>query len=221
MCAKQYKAKQHYQDESIAASYDDMRFRSWHGRIVHRAESRLLRYVLKEHFRDGKTILDIPCGTGRLLETYREGHFQVTGCDISEPMLGQAQQRFSRDDCFRFLSGNAEALPFADNVFDYLVSFRFVLHLPPEIRHKVLAEMIRVTRRGLAINFFFDHATPLLLLNRLLAREHSLPPHRIRESHLPAEVEGLGVRIREVRKLGWFDRNWALVVLEKDSGPDT
>lgn len=210
-----YRAKQHYQDSSVADDYDDFRFRSWRGRIVHRAELRVLSYALASYFEAGSSVLEIPCGTGRLLEAYRPGGFRVTGCDISEEMLEHARRRFAADEAFRFETASAEALPFEDQQFDYLVSFRFLLHLPPDVRRKVLAEMVRVTRHGLALNFYFNHPTPVLLLNRLLRRTASLPPHRIREDGLPAEFEGLGVRIREVRKLGWFDLNWALVILEK------
>ncbi len=215
MDTQQYKAKQHYQDESVAANYDDCRFKSLHGRIAHAAECGILRYILAKHFERGESVVDIPCGTGRLLETYCNGQFKVTGCDISEAMLDQAKKRFADNDNFQFQSGNAEALPFEDGAFEYLVSFRFVLHLPPGIRHNVLTEMIRVSRRKLAVNFYFNRPTPLLVLNRLLGRTDSLPPHRISETDLPAQFEGLNVRICEVRKIGWFDRNWALVILEK------
>lgn len=219
MSAEQYKAKQHYQDKAIADTYDDQRFRGWRGRIVHRAESTLLKHTLNNHFQPGGTVLDLPCGTGRLLDVYSEGGFIVTGCDISEKMLAHARRRFENDQHFRFQTANAEALPFEDNTFDYLVSFRFVLHLPRKIRRKVLAEMVRVTRQTLAVNFYFNYPTPVLLMNQLLRRIGSIPPHRIRESQLPAEFKGLGVHIRNITKLVWFDRNWALVILEKTTVP--
>ena len=210
-----YRARLHYQDEAVADEYDGLRFRSWRGRIVHRAETRVLSHVIEDHFVSGSSVLDIPCGTGRLLHAYRTGGFHVTGCDISEPMLEHARQRFAGEERFRFEVANAECLPYDRNQFDYLVSYRFVLHLPPDIRRKVLTEMVRVTRRTLAVNFYFDHVTPASLLNRILQRTISLPPHRIRESQLSAEFAGLNLQIRETRKLGWFDKNWALVVLDK------
>ena len=219
MSAEQYKAKQHYQDKAIADTYDDQRFRGWRGRIVHRAESTLLKHTLDNHFQPIGTVLDLPCGTGRMLNVYRKGGFMVTGCDISEEMLAHSRRRFEDDQCFRFQTANAEALPFEDNAFDYLVSFRFVPHLPRKIRRKVLAEMVRVTRRTLAVNFYFNYPTPVLLMNQLLRRTDCIPPHRIRESQLPAEFKGLGVHIRNIGKLGWFDRNWALVILETTTGP--
>ncbi|MFN8005746.1 MAG: class I SAM-dependent methyltransferase [Terriglobia bacterium] len=221
MSTGQYEAKQHYQDPAVANAYEEQRFRGWGGRFVERAERRLLEQFLVSHCRAGETVLDVPCGTGRFLDIYSAAGLQVFGCDISNQMLAKARQRIVNGRESRFVVAEAERLGFKDNSFDYLVSFRFILHLPAEVRRLVLSEMVRVTRRTLAINFYFSYPTPVLLINQLFRRKESIPPHRFRESRLAAEFEGLGVEIREVHKLSWFDRNWALVILERHRGKQT
>jgi ubiquinone/menaquinone biosynthesis C-methylase UbiE len=216
MSIDQYQAKKHYQSTTVADDYDDYRFRGIRGRMVHKAEQRILNQTLANYFTPKSRVLDLPCGTGRLLEAYQPGGFQVVGCDISDAMLKHARTRFRGDPLFDFQLANAEELPFETNSFDYVVSFRFVLHLPKEVRPKVLSEMIRVAQHRLAINFYFDHPTPVLLLNKLLRRKASLPPNRIAERRLAEEFEGLDVDICGVHKLAWFDPNWAMVVLQKN-----
>lgn len=213
MDSPQYKAKTHYQQADVVLNYDDERFSSWHGQLAHKIELQALRYALSNYFEPEGTILDLPCGTGRLLDVYRDSNFRVMGADISEEMLAVAQARFKDSSQFSFRMGDAETLPFADDSFDYLVSFRLMCHLPAAVRHAVLAEMLRVTRYVLAINYHFDAKSPLVLFNRIFRRQYL--PHALRESDLRAELQGMDVKLCEIRRLSWYERSSAMVILRK------
>lgn len=212
----EYRAKAHYQGAEVAESYDDVRFRTWHGRLSHQIERRALESVLDRHFEAGGKVLDLPCGTGRLLDVYSGRQLQVTGGDISENMLEIARRRFAGDSHFSFEKCDAESLPFPADTFDYLVSFRLMCHLPPAVRAAVLNEMLRVTRSILAVNYHFHVNSPLLLLNRL-CRPSVCSPYPLRERAFVHEIERLDVELCEVRKLSWYERSSALVVIRKRS----
>jgi ubiquinone/menaquinone biosynthesis C-methylase UbiE len=103
---------------------------------------RLLEYIqLSEH----PDVLDLGCGTGRLLRRLAAQFptLQGTGLDLSPEMLHQAQ---NRNDCPRltFVQGNAESLPFAEAQFEAAFSTFSFLHYPhPE---QVLSEVSRVLK---------------------------------------------------------------------------
>lgn len=67
-------------------------------------------------------ILDIGCGTGRLLKLLgaRFPQAELTGLDLAENMLQQAAQRLPQ--AVSLVQGDAEHLPFADASFDLVVS---------------------------------------------------------------------------------------------------
>ncbi|MCJ1899666.1 MULTISPECIES: bifunctional demethylmenaquinone methyltransferase/2-methoxy-6-polyprenyl-1,4-benzoquinol methylase UbiE [Paracoccus] len=117
--------------------------------------------------RDGQHLLDVAGGTGdiafRFLE--RAPGARVTVCDMTESMLvegrkrAEAGQRASR---LAWVTGDAMALPFADDSFDrYTISFgiRNVTRIPD-----ALAEARRVLRPGgrLMVLEFSQMPVPML-----------------------------------------------------------
>jgi ubiquinone/menaquinone biosynthesis C-methylase UbiE len=104
---------------------------------------RLLEYV---ELPEQPNVLDLGCGTGRLLNRlaaqFRD--LQGTGLDLSRQMLRQARQRNQHHPRLIFVQGNAESLPFTDNQFDAVFNTISFLHYPnPE---GVFAEVSRVLR---------------------------------------------------------------------------
>lgn len=92
--------------------------------------------------------LDVGCGTGRLLAFLHEAWpgFRLSGLDLSPPYLDEARRLIGRTARVKLTEGAAEALPFDDASLDLVVS-SFLLHeLPPEVRAKTLAEMVRVLK---------------------------------------------------------------------------
>lgn len=96
------------------------------------------------------TILDVATGTGGVaLQMARRTGGEVTGIDITEPMMWQAQRRLTKaglDPPVLFVNGRAEQLPFDDDSFDALAFtylFRYVADPAGTMR-----EMVRVVRPG-------------------------------------------------------------------------
>lgn len=99
-----------------------------------------------------ETVLDLPCGTGRLLPFLRERGHRVAQVDGALAMLQQAIADDVRGELV--LQANALQMPFADNSVDGVVMFRFLHHLPPEAAKAAIAEACRVARRFVVVSFF-------------------------------------------------------------------
>ena len=90
-------------------------------------------------FRDGKhsdKILDVGCGIGFVSQLYP--NFDITGIDISDGMLARNHHKW--------IKAPAEAIPFTDDTFDFVVCRSLLHHLEePKLG---LAEMYRVLKKG-------------------------------------------------------------------------
>lgn len=95
-------------------------------------------------------LLDVACGTGRLLRAVRLGFpaLKLTGLDLSSAYLEEARRHMGTLRPAHLIEGNAEHVPLPDASQD-IVTCVFLFHeLPPEVRRTVAAEMARVLRPG-------------------------------------------------------------------------
>ena len=101
-------------------------------------------------WRDGESVLDAGCGTGRLaLALAKRGSNQrITGVDISPDYVAYATQQTSNPNV-TFEVGDICALPFPDRSFDRVVSL-LVLHFVTE-PERAIAELRRVARPGATV----------------------------------------------------------------------
>ena len=156
-----------------AAGYDRRRYESSEGRLFHDLETTVLRNWLAP--RPGITILDVPAGTGRLSVALAEDGATVIGADISAPMLQVAALK--RDPKSRgqahFLQGSGSQLPFADNTFDAVISFKFFHLIPNERKRGFIQDMARVLKPGcpLVVEFNSPYYGGVLALLRYYFRK--------------------------------------------------
>lgn len=124
-----------------AATYDYI----WPSAFYQAVHKRLLDYV---HLPNSATVLDIGCGTGRLLDRLATQYpdLQGIGIDYSPQMLDQAIRRNRYPSRLTYCQGNAEALPVADEQFDAVFNTISFLHYSNP--KQVLAEIKRVLRTG-------------------------------------------------------------------------
>jgi demethylmenaquinone methyltransferase/2-methoxy-6-polyprenyl-1,4-benzoquinol methylase len=93
--------------------------------------------------RPGDRVLDVCCGTGDLALAAAEAGGEVTGLDFSEAMLVRARRK---EPALEWVSGDALALPFADDSFE-AVTIGFGLRNLADAE-RGLAEMRRVLSPG-------------------------------------------------------------------------
>lgn len=96
------------------------------------------------------SLLDVACGTGRLLRDLRRVYpaMKLTGLDLSGSYLSEARRHMGRLRPAQLLAANAESIPLADASQD-IVTCVFLFHeLPPDVRRTVSGEMARVLKPG-------------------------------------------------------------------------
>jgi len=151
-------ATRRYYDE-FATRYDDARG----GRVpggYHDLIDELELAFLARHGR-GKSLLEVGCGTGLLLERMAAFASEAEGVDLSPGMLDKARARG-----LTVREGSATALPYEDDRFDVSCSFKVLAHIE-QIR-AALSEMIRVVRPGgLALAEFYNPWSLRALAKRL------------------------------------------------------
>jgi len=81
--------------EKTAKTYDRQRFTGRAGEWGHNRQISILQSLAQDW--QGKKVLEIGCGTGRITEVLARWGANITATDISEEMLEVAQTRFSGD----------------------------------------------------------------------------------------------------------------------------
>ena len=105
------------------------------------------RIVAAVGIRSGDAVLDVACGTGNAAIRAAEAGATVTGVDLT-PELFEAGRREAAASgvTLKWVQGDAEELPFADESFDAVLSTFGCMFAP---RHAVAAaEIARVLRPG-------------------------------------------------------------------------
>jgi ubiquinone/menaquinone biosynthesis C-methylase UbiE len=153
-----------------------------------------------------KDILDLGCGTGRLLQRAADTWPTATfiGVDAASVMVDQARRAREGDDRFLFEVGDAAAIPFEDACVD-LVFSTISFHHWADQRGGV-REAARVLRPGGL--FVLADFRPPLLLRPILRALHSSRSRRsmLRDANLNVIAErrplrlGAGVLITVARK---------------------
>lgn len=90
-------------------------------------------------------ILDVGCGTGRLLGRAQERGFDVYGIDPAEGMVLEARKLYGLSSD-RVRVAGADRIPFDDGQFDLVTACGAMLHV--EDMAPAAREMLRVTRPG-------------------------------------------------------------------------
>lgn len=146
----------HYYN-NLAKTYDENRFENSYGKYIDQQERYFLNSFLKDKNFD--TILDLGCGTGRLM------NFTTHGTDFSEEMIKIAQKKYS-DKTFEI--GEIAKIPF-DIPFDCIFCFHVIMHQTKKETLKFLDECyLKLNHNGVLI---FDYPTK--------TRKKSISPQEI------------------------------------------
>ena len=162
-----------------------------------RAEQRLVQRAL-HHLPSGGSVLDAPCGNGRMTALLARARFQATGVDLSDGTLAISREEVEKEGLVTiFLKRDLEALDFPDKHFDGTLCFRFFHHLPTdEIRTRVIGELCRVTRKAILISYM-NPWSPTMLKRRLrhLLGGKKSKQHATNLTELKAFFETRGFRL--------------------------
>ncbi len=158
-----------YYDE-FSDWYENERGRGYHALIDD------LEVDLVRRYGKGASVLEAGCGTGLILERVSRFAGEAWGFDLSPGMLAKARERG-----LRVIQASVTHVPFADNHFDVVYSFKVLAHVPP-IR-EAIAELARVTKPGgYMLLEFYNSESIRWLVKRLK------PPTRISDRTTDHEV---------------------------------
>lgn len=95
----------------------------------------------------GAKVLDVACGSGNLALVAAGKGADAKGLDIVEDLIRQSKERAELANLnIEFTVGDAEALPYADNEFDYVITMFGAMFCPrPDVTTK---ELFRVCKPG-------------------------------------------------------------------------
>lgn len=130
---------------NLAKLYDENRFGNSYGKYIDKQE----RFFLTSFFKNKKysTVLDLGCGTGRLL------NFATHGTDFSDEMLNAAKEKYPEK---KIAKGEISKVPF-DIYFDCIFCFHVIMHQNKEDTKVFLDECHqKVKENGILI---FDYPT--------------------------------------------------------------
>jgi len=129
-------------DFDAAADTYDQWYKTVEGAMYDRLEKKAVSRYLRQNAQ-GTKLLEVGCGTGHWSEFFSEYGFEVTGADVSKPMIKIAQSKNIPNASFQIADGHS--LPFNDNSFDVsaaITTLEFV-----HDAELVLQEMARCTRK--------------------------------------------------------------------------
>jgi SAM-dependent methyltransferase len=145
-----------WRDERVAGQYEMRRFARPLARLKHRRDAALVLALLAEAA-GVRSVLDLPCGTGRLLPALARAGYRAVGADVALEMMRAGHAPRARGAplaaplAVPLVQADAARLPFSSAAFDAVVSLRFLFHLTGEERRLCLAEMRRVAEGGAVV----------------------------------------------------------------------
>lgn len=147
-----------------------------------------------------QAILDVGTGTSDLLESVPHVRTRI-GLDfkIDHLLFLREGSRVLR------VVGDAHRLPFRDGAVDLVTSSHFFHHFSPTENESILAESLRVSRKGVAVTDTRRHYVPLMLVQllgalRLVGRITRYDaPASVRQGYTLREVRALAPRAKVIR----------------------
>lgn len=137
----------HYQEVAVAERYDRERFSRVTGKIFNALEKHYIAQAVR-HIPAGATVLDLPCGTGRLAEVLLQSGRRVVGVDISPAMLEVARRKLTRFGD-RFATQVLDVMSLPDDtqpLFDAALCARVLMHFPLADQIRFLRNVARLSR---------------------------------------------------------------------------
>jgi ubiquinone/menaquinone biosynthesis C-methylase UbiE len=201
-----------YESPDAATRYDGVH----RGRARHRREERAIRRALRE-LPAGASILDLPCGTGRMFPVLHALGYRVTGADASAAMVGYARDATERAAWAPPGGVHVASVfetGFADGEFDAVLCNRLFHHFAEsETRRAGLAELARICAGPVVVSFFCTRSLDAWRTQRRRAhsdRRSGREAVSFQTFRADAEASGLEI-VRVHRTLPGISQQWYCV----------
>jgi len=145
-----------------------------------------------------ETVLDLPCGAGRMTVVLARAGYRVVAADVSPAMLEQARRRLDGEGLTVPLALlDLEDIGLPDRAFDTILAFRVFHHFPTaELRAAVARELCRVARRRVIVSYL-DARSPTSWKRRFVSwrRGEASPRSMLRPAEAAACFTAAGFRV--------------------------
>jgi SAM-dependent methyltransferase len=170
----------------------------------------------------GKSVLDIPCGAGRMLPLLKKWGYTVTGADVSANMVEEArryagaQGQNCLDDKDDIVVANVFNTGFVNKQFDAVMCHRLFQYFnEPADRRLALAELRRISKGPIIISFSCNWSIDAIgyKIRRFLGitRERSCKP--ISPTTLSEDVRACGLEVeRWIAMRPFISKRWYAVI---------
>jgi len=211
---KEYTARESYRNIEKASGYDEIRYKGIHGRLKNWTKKLAIGKGLS-YIGPIESILDLPCGTGRFYSFLSRKGYNIFGADIShEMMMVSKNKNRSYSNHHGYVQCDAEHIPFGDGSIDCILSIRFMFHLPPDVRKRVLSEMYRITGRWVIVDFRHStFKTSVRKIGALLGLSREKKRSTLLE--IRQELAGLGFKVHKAIQVVPFFSEKVVFVCEK------
>lgn len=159
----------HYSEtlySEIADRYDETRWEG-KGEFIDILQKELLYKVLEKcGIKKEDKILDVGAGAGRFVIPFAKKGYNTYGIDISENILQIAKNKARDLPNLHLEKANAKNMSFPDNHFDFITSYRVLVHIPDY--EGVIKEIYRVLKPGGYTLIEFNNKYSLSRIGKLL-----------------------------------------------------
>ena len=199
-----------YQDPQDAQRYADSFHKTWRKRRRTRRELEILETLLADLPRC-HTILDVPCGGGRLSGPIAARTEHLLEADISQAQVQLALSQST--DLRRGLTVSALTLPFESGSLDAVISPRLAHHFASASdRERLLSELLRVSRKF--VIFSFNDRNSIHTLSRKL-RAKPINPCTMSVGEIRQIAKNNGARLTRILTVSLFGRRHRFALLLK------
>jgi SAM-dependent methyltransferase len=183
---------------SVVDAYEGRRYTGRSQGFLDRRERASLEQLLsKRAAAPGQTVLDMPCGYGRIAPILVGLGLTPLWGDISFAMAKRVSRRPEAESGVGQLVGSAEQIPLATNAVDGATCIRLIEHFRlGQRRTDVMRELGRVVRRWLVVSFYDGasiHGKTKRLACKLRGKEVAVAMQSRASFRAEADAAGLDV----------------------------
>lgn len=124
--------------------YDKIAFQYAVKRTANSEDIQLLN-LLVARLQPRSKVLDAGCGSGYPVSQFLSQYFQITGVDFAAEQIRLAKTNLPDST---FVCSDLTRMPFKKDVFDALVSYYAIIHVPRQEHSKLLVDFHRILKTG-------------------------------------------------------------------------
>jgi hypothetical protein len=197
---KQYQLK--YQDTKHARKYKDiysgkLNIKNILSKAVAYRERSIIKKMLKNCGSQCKTLLDVPCGAGKL--SYIVSDFSVVAADVSMAMISLSKESYLLlSNFFGFVVADIVRIPFKKEVFDIVICLRLFHRIPLSDREEILKNLAEVSNNYIIVSYGLEGKLVRfrMLLKRILRRKKlQFPLYLTTSVNMKREIQKSGLKV--------------------------